>query len=247
MKLKASLHIHTKEDFSDGHFIKYTIYNLIDHAEELGFDVLALTGHRKFIYKPEYGDYAKGKGILLIPGIELSLGKIYRENHVIVLNCDKSVERVKTFRSLKMYKKKHPKAFIYAPHPTFGLQEGMGIKNLLKHIDTFDAIEHCWYHSKLVNFNKRSLKVAQQFNKPFIATADLHTLDYMDEDYVVVEATGKNIKAFFRAIKQGKYENVTRAKSIEELALFIVKLALSSLIKSPRKAAARFKPLIAIH
>jgi predicted metal-dependent phosphoesterase TrpH len=61
MKYKSSLHIHTKEDSADGKIISYTIYDLIDKASEKDFKILALTGHKTFLFKDEYKEYALKK------------------------------------------------------------------------------------------------------------------------------------------------------------------------------------------
>ena len=77
MKLKTNLHLHTKEDPLDGEdwkkIVTYSIYELIDYAHKLDFKVLAFTSHLKFVYKKEYGEYAKSKGLLFIPRIKIQL------------------------------------------------------------------------------------------------------------------------------------------------------------------------------
>ena len=65
--LKADLHIHTKEDPHDN--IGYSAKQLIDHAAKLNFDVISITNHDTSSYTEELAEYAKLKGILLIPGI----------------------------------------------------------------------------------------------------------------------------------------------------------------------------------
>jgi len=223
MKLKASLHIHTAEDQIDGYIIKYNIYQLIDKASQLGFKVLAVTCHRKFVYRKEYGDYAKDKGILLISGIELSMSKfMFWRNDLIVLNCDKNIEQVKTFKQLADYKKRHPEIFIIAAHPNFGQRQSMGIKKLIKYIDLFDAIEHCWFYSSKINFNRRVEKIAKNFFKPFIATADAHVLTYFNTDYAIIDAEELTPQSIFTAIKQNKFINITKPKKLLELILYII-------------------------
>jgi predicted metal-dependent phosphoesterase TrpH len=58
MKYKASLHLHTKEDSVDSKFISYSIYELIDEASKKDIKILALTGHKTYIFKEEYRQYA---------------------------------------------------------------------------------------------------------------------------------------------------------------------------------------------
>ncbi|MQY59231.1 MAG: hypothetical protein GH144_06450, partial [Clostridia bacterium] len=78
-KLKADLHLHTKEDPKDK--VKYTAKQLIDEAWRQKFDVLAITNHNMVLYDDYLKKYALDKGIVLIPGIEVKVeGK-----HIILL------------------------------------------------------------------------------------------------------------------------------------------------------------------
>lgn len=227
MKLKTNLHLHTKEDPLDGEswqkIVRYDVYELIDYAHKHDFKVLALTSHLEFIYKEEYGEYAKAKGILLIPGIEIELREIFFEKHVLVLNCDKSIEKIKTFQELTDYKKKHPDIFVIAPHPDFGFVYSIGLKNLRKYIDVFDAIECSWFYAGWFDLNKGSKELAKEFNKPFISTSDTHILKNLKDDYAVIEADGLTIESVFKAIKESKFVNVTKEKKTADLVKYLIK------------------------
>ena len=48
--------MHTREDPKDT-WIRYSAYDLIDHAAELAFDVLAITHHEKFIFNEQWNQY----------------------------------------------------------------------------------------------------------------------------------------------------------------------------------------------
>ena len=62
-KLKADLHLHTKEDPQDS--VKYSGRELIDQAYLKGFDVLAITNHDQVTYDNYLVEYAKEREILL--------------------------------------------------------------------------------------------------------------------------------------------------------------------------------------
>jgi len=235
MYLKSSLHIHTKEDASDGHAITYDVYELIDRAKELGFEVLALTGHRKFIYKEEHGEYARSKGIVLIPGIELALKFFFRQNHVLVLNCGQSVENIKSFTELGRYKKENPHVFVIAPHPSFSFLVSMGRKRLKKFIGVFDAIEHNWFYTVRMNRNKKVEKIASEHDLPFIATSDMHYLKYFDTDYLIINAPEKNSASVLGAIRSGNYINCTRPKRLRSLVRTFGFFYIKYLLKYPLK------------
>lgn len=227
MRLKASLHIHTSEDKKDGHIINYNVYNLIDEAEKFGFNVLGFTPHKKFVFREEFAVYAKSKGILLIPGVERGLGRFLNQ-HVIILNCDQTVEKIKTLKQLAKYKSEHPEIFILAPHPTYSRFISIGARKLKKYIDLFDAVEYSYAYSKKLNFhNKKARAIAARFKKPFIATADVHVLKKLNTDFALIETEELTIESVFRAIERGQFENVTAPKSFASLinyyANFLVK------------------------
>lgn len=234
MELKSSLHIHTAEDRFDGVIIKYNIYRLIDKAQKLGFKVLALTCHKKFVYKKEYGDYARREGILLIPGVELAITKfIFFHSDIVVLNCGKDAEQVKTFEQLREYKKNNPRIFVIAPHPLFDFKNSIGRNKLIEYIDIFDAVEHSWFYSDLINFNKKAKRIAEKYNKPFIATSDAHTLNYFNVDYAVISADELTVENVFKSIRQKKFKNITRPKNIFKLIFHIIIFKLKIYLSLP--------------
>lgn len=223
MQLKVSLHIHTSEDKKDGHIINYNVYNLIDEAEKCGFKVLGFTPHNKFVFKQEFADYAKKKGLLLIPGIERGLGR-FANRHVVILNCDKTAEKIKTFKELLAYKAEHPEIFILAPHPTYNRLISIGAGKLKKYINLFDAIEHSCACSKKLNYhNKKAAAIAARFQKPIIATADVHVLKKLNTDFAVVEAVDLTAESVLMAIRYGKFKNVTVPQSLFNLLKYYVK------------------------
>lgn len=213
MKIKANLHFHSSDDPKDR--IDYTIYEGLDEAANLGFDVLALTCHGRFAAKPEYVEYAAKKGILLIPGIELALEGPTKlvGRHVVVLNCSRDIEAVRTFPDLSEYRLAHPEIFTIAPHPYYPhpLLEKVSLLELLEpNIDLFDAVEKSWYYSKWVQgANQKAEKAARRHHLPLIATSDTHFLEHLEYSYAVIEAAEKNPAAIFEAIKAGNFHNVS--------------------------------------
>jgi len=231
MQLKASLHIHTSEDKRDGHIINYNVYNLIDEAKKNGFNVLGFTPHKKFVFKEEFAEYAKKKGILLIPGVERGLGRFFNK-HVVILNCDKTIEKVKTLKELLAYKNEHPEIFILAPHPAYNRLISIGAGKLEKYINLFDAIEHSSAYSKKLNFhNKKAAAIAARFQKPVIATADVHVLKKLNTDFAIIEAVDLTAESVLQAIKYGKFKNVTAPQSLFDLYKYYINFLTKYIIK----------------
>ncbi|GMQ94940.1 MAG: hypothetical protein BMS9Abin13_050 [Patescibacteria group bacterium] len=231
MSLKTNLHFHTSEDRQ--HALAYTLREGIDRAAKLGFEVLAVTCHGSVVATDTDVSYAAEKGVLLISGIEayIRCNSSDVERHVIVLNCRKDIEEVKTFSELEKYRREHPEIFILAPHPyfygNFSLHE-----HLEPHIRLFDAIEHSWFYSKFFNRNKKAREVAKKHNMPFIATSDTHFFDFFDENYAVIEAEEKTPEAVFRAIKENRFQNITHPRSALMMAW---KFGIFSLVDAIRK------------
>ncbi|TSC96900.1 MAG: Uncharacterized protein Athens071426_355 [Parcubacteria group bacterium Athens0714_26] len=202
MKLKANLHFHAKEDPQD--FVGHTVREGVDHAANLGFSVLAVTLHETFYNIPEIIEYAASRGILLILGAEIAI----RKKHIVVLNCDKDVEKIRTFSDLENYKNSRPEIFILAPHPYFFSPESL-MGNLDENIHLFDGIEYSWFYSKFFNQNKKAEITAKKHNLPIIATSDTHFLDFFDQSYVVLDAEEKTAKGVLKSLRQKKFENIS--------------------------------------
>lgn len=224
MKVKASLHLHTKEDVNEEYPIDYSIFDLIDLSAENGMKVLALTGHENCATTPKMVAYAAKQGILLIPGIEIELGG----KHTLILNADKSAEAVDSFDKLRQYRQTHPHCFVIAVHPNFKFHS-IGLDNLEKYRDLFDAVEHSWFYSRLINLNLRTAQLAKKLGLPMIATADLHLTKYFTTDYAVLDLKELTIPAVFEAIRTGKFENVSRLKKLSEMIGFELKTLLAKI------------------
>ncbi len=215
--LKTNLHFHSAEDTFEP--IKYTLKEGIDHAAELGFQVLATTSHQEANWTEDAYQYAKGKGILLISGIEISVGEKNPKDkknkimgrHIVLLNVDKEAEKVRTFSQLEEYKKENPGVFAIAAHPYFLKKISLG-PYLEKYIHLIDAIEHSWFYSKLINLNKKAEQIAQKYDLPLIATSDTHFFDdnHMDRNYALVDAEEKTTECVLDALRRKNFKNVTR-------------------------------------
>ncbi len=214
MKLKTNLHFHTSEDPRHP-TIPYTIMEGIDHAAEKGFGVLAITCHTKVLATAEHIEYAKKKGILLISGMEADVRRTQNgvARHVVILNCQKSAEEIRTFADLDAYKKEHPEIFVLAPHPYFYGGPPSLHRDFLPNLHLFDAIEHSWFYSRFFNRNERAEKVATEKNIPFISTSDTHYFDFFDTNYALVDAEEATPASVFRAITEGKFKNIHTPQS----------------------------------
>lgn len=204
--LKCQFHCHSSDDPIDN--IPYSSKQLIEEAAKLKYDVLSITLHNKFFYNKELEEYAKKLNILLLPGIELEINS----KHILCINIDKEIEKVKNFKDLKSYKENHPDCFIIAAHPFFPGKVTLK-KELIKNIEIFDGIENSFCYTKTVNFNKKAKKIAEKYNKPIIATSDCHVLKYLNLGYTEIKAE-KNAKSIKKAIIEGRIKDIHKPISL---------------------------------
>jgi predicted metal-dependent phosphoesterase TrpH len=197
--LKADLHLHTAEDPLDR--VRYTAKELISKAADEGFDVISITNHHQMTFNQYLFSHAQERGILLIPGVELTI----QRRHVLVLNPPPH-KKCSDFPSLS--KLRRPETLIIAPHPYYpGTYSLNGY--LLEHIELFDALEYCHFYSQMINFNLRAVEVSQSFGLPLIGNSDAHFFSQLGATYSLLYAE-KNLQSVFEAIRQNKLKIVSR-------------------------------------
>jgi hypothetical protein len=204
--LKIDLHIHTSDDPEEP--VRHTTCELLDKAHYLGYDAVSITNHNGICYTDYYRDYARERGIILIPGVEIGVeGK-----HVLVLNATEDALSASTFADLG--KIRNPSNLIVAPHPFFP-----GFSSLLwqveKNIDIFDALEFSWFYHSRINFNTFALRMAERYELPLICTSDCHHLEKFGSAYSLVESE-KDTEAIIEAIRCGRIQIMARPLNFVE-------------------------------
>ena len=93
--LKADLHIHTpaSNDF-EGDRENTTAQDIVDTAIEKGLDVIAITDHNIVGWCDKVRAAAKGTGLVVFPGVEVST----KEGHILaIFDVDATTEHMKDF------------------------------------------------------------------------------------------------------------------------------------------------------
>lgn len=214
--LKCDFHIHTGEDTYDS--IGYSAKTLIKLAAKYKYDVLSITNHNT-VYYEDVKSYAKKHNILLIPGVEISIGL----KHIVVLNCFDF--DVKTFKGLEPMKNEG--AFLIAPHPFFPHPTSMRMNFFMKHKHLFDALEYSYFYSKYVNFNNTAMRISKKYNIPVVANSDCHRLSNMNRNYSLIDAE-KNIDSVFDAIRKNRIKLHTEPLSFKEFSKIALKIGFDS-------------------
>ncbi|MFQ6104202.1 MAG: PHP domain-containing protein [Candidatus Glassbacteria bacterium] len=192
-ELKADLHVHTGDDPEDK--VGYSSFELLDAASDHGFDVISITNHNVITYSEELKNYADGRGILLIPGVERTIGR----KHVLIINAEWEDLEVESFGEL--FTRSGSSKLIIAPHPFFPSSCSLR-GDLTSHIGLFNAIEYSHYYTVSMNFNRKAVLLSCQSQKPLIGTSDAHFLHQLGTTYSMVRAH-KDVKSIISAVRNG--------------------------------------------
>lgn len=199
MRLKADLHLHTGDDPLD--MVVHSNEELIDHAVELGFEVVAITNHDFMSHTDRLADYAASKGIVLVPGVEATI----ENRHVLLFNFDYWSDPPRTFEDLYRVRAANPQMLTIAPHPFFPSQFCLQSK-LLDHLELFDGIEYSHFYLKNMNFNKRAVSLARRSGRTLVGTSDSHFLWQLGATHSYIEAKEKSLPAVLEALARGRVE-----------------------------------------
>ncbi len=220
--LKVDFHTHTADDPED--YIGYSSEELIDRASELGYDAIAITNHEIVTHRPGLEEYAAAKGILLIPGVELTLsGK-----HVVVVNPPfRRNPGIGTLEELAVLR--DDACLVIAPHPFYPGLKCLWSK-LVDHINLFDAIEFSFFYSRLINRNTPAVDVARAARKPLVGSSDCHNIWQVGRTYSLVRAE-KNIPSIIAAVKAGDVEVGTTPLSMTEMLRIALNFAIGDRLR----------------
>lgn len=207
--LKTDFHMHTDSDPYDK--ISYSNETLIELAADKGYDVLSITNHDVVTYNEELKAFALERGILLVPGVELSIEK----KHVILINACPDHLSIRDFRDLKAAKEES--LLIIAPHPFFPKAYCLN-GQFERHQAIFDAVEFSHFYHPLINFNRKAVRICRDQGIPLIGSSDTHFLRQFNTTWTLVDAD-KDPLSIVRAVRAGKVEVVSRPLSLLEMAI----------------------------
>jgi predicted metal-dependent phosphoesterase TrpH len=201
--LRADLHVHTREAEP---FIAYNAREVIARAAREGYRVLSITNHDTLTFDTELAAFARDRGIVLIPGVEVTV----EGRHVLIYNADVAVDKLTTFAGLRRYRT--PEWLVVAPHPFFPASYCLREK-LWHEIELFDAIEFSHFYTPRLDFNRAAVKLARAIGLPLIGTSDSHFDDQFGTTFSLVNAEA-GVESVLAAIKAGRVSVVSRPLSI---------------------------------
>ena len=210
--VKLELHTHTDEDPADR--ITHSTRQLIDRASSLGYGALAVTLHDRYFDPAPHADYARDRGVVLLPGIERNIGR----RHVLLINFPDACADVHTFDDIATLKQRFG-GLVVAPHPFYPIPSALG-GDMDRHAAIFDAVEINAMYTRLVDFNRRAVRWARAHGKTLVGNTDLHLLDQMGTTYSLVHAEPRP-DAICEAIRAGRVEVRTEPlTSVDAMQLF---------------------------
>lgn len=213
--LKSNFHTHTnyiekyEAEFSPRELInlavseKFKVFSITEHWHQR-FDVNKFANPMKTYFHIK--DYAKYKGIKLIPGVELILEK----KDILLINYMKDISKIRTFADLE--KVKDENVLIIAPHPFYRIPstQRRSLSRVIKdYKHLFDAIEHSNFYTKVYNVNnKKAIRFANQHNIPLITNSDAHFKIQLKKNYSLLDCKN-DTDSILEAVKKGKFKNHT--------------------------------------
>ncbi len=209
--LKAELHSHCSLDPVDYRIVSYSPETLIAEAARLGYDVLAITCHNRDIWNRDLAEYARGLGITLIPGMEVTVEKRY---HTLAYNFgtgSKNLDRFDKIRSLA-----REDTLIIAPHPFFPARTCLRGR-LARNLDLYDAVECSGFYLPWADFNRAALALALEHGKPVVGNGDVHCLWQLGKTFTWIYAQ-PDVSSILTAVKRGQVRVETRPLEATQVA-----------------------------
>lgn len=203
--LKVELHTHTSDDPIDR--IPHTSRELIDRAVSLGYQALAITLHEHQLDIRDLVPYASERGLVLIPGVEMSI----EGRHVLLLNFKSGADEVRTFDDVARLKRRFG-GLVIAPHPFFPAPTCLR-GHMDRHADLFDAVEYNAMFLRFINFNRAAERWAVHHGKPLVGNCDVHRLHQLGTTYSLIDAE-PHPDAICAAIAAGRSQVVSRPLSL---------------------------------
>jgi len=178
--MKCDLHVHTAYSFDSLSSPK----EMVEAAIKNGIDCLAITDHDVIEGAREAVEYARGKPILIIPGIEIKT----KEGDILGLNVKEVIPKNLSARET-VKKIKEAKGIAIIPHPFGWFCSFKGdLENLIAEIDGIEVLNASTVFGP---GNKKAFEFAKKHNLPFTCGSDAHFPNFVGKCYL--EIPGKNL------------------------------------------------------
>ncbi len=166
--ITIDLHMHTEWS----HDCSTATADLLDHAEEIGLDAIAVTDHNVFAGALEAVALARDRELIVIPGEEI---KTDNQGEVIGLFLEEEIPRGMSFADTVAAVREQG-GLVYLPHPFDRLHAIPDPATLHRHLAEIDVLEV--YNARLLrdSFNDEALRFARKYRLLQGAGSDAHVL-----------------------------------------------------------------------
>ena len=197
---EADFHIHTTRS-SDG---TASPTEMVDAAARAGLFAIAITDHNSLAAHKEAREAARGRDILVVPGVEVSC----LEGHVLALgveepvrrglHADETVRRIEDLGGLAV-----------AAHPG---RVYTGLREEDVRSTRFGAVEVANGHSS-VKLNRRARDLARDIHAPVTGGSDAHSAREVGACRTVFPTAPANVEGVLEAIRKGETKAVGEGKT----------------------------------
>lgn len=115
---------------------------------------------------------------------------------------------------------------------------------LLEHVELFDAIEFSFFYSRMINFNRKAVQLAEESGLPLVGNSDCHILKYMGICHSVIRADCPTIEAAFNSIKQHKVNVVASPIPLPKLGFIHLEMCAKVSPKKTSEIKSRLIPIL---
>ena len=193
--LSVELHAHSARSH-DG---VDSIETLLEHAQAVGLDALAVTDHDAIDASLRAADLASDYGLVGIVGIEVSSS----DGHVLALGVDRLVPSGLPFEETVEHIHAAGGTAV-VPHPFQTLRKGVLVNVDPEALSVADGIEV--YNSRLLTgrTNRQARDLAVDLALPMTAGSDAHVAEMVGQATTLVDADHHDADAILAAIRDGE-------------------------------------------
>jgi predicted metal-dependent phosphoesterase TrpH len=192
--LTVELHTHSELSY-DG---RDPIGLILEQAEAVGLDALAITDHDEIDASLEAAAIAEEYGLIGIPGSEISSA----DGHVLGLGVEQQIPPGLPFGETVDRIREHG-GLAVVPHPFQEARHGVLEHISRQELTTADAIEV--YNSRLLTgrSNRQARRFAELHDLPMTAGSDAHISEMVGQARTLIDAEEPTVEGILEAIRTG--------------------------------------------